>query len=397
MNASNRPAGTILSQRIRSLDLIRGIAVLGILFMNIASFSMIGSAYINPTLMGGMEGANKLVHDFNFLFANQKFMTLFSILFGAGIILFTDRLRQKGFSEPKYYYKRTFFLFIFGMIHAYLIWFGDILVAYAICGSLAFLLRKKKARTLFILGGIIFLVPALMNAMWYANVNVDSINESVTWWVKDDFAIQEELSKLRGGFMDVQEIRTMGAMEMQTLLFAYHTFWRAFSLMLIGMGLYKLDIVQGSKTKSFYLKLLLGLPLGLAMSYYGLSASYAHDWDAAHGFVFGDMFNYVGSLFTALGYLALICLWSKSNILEGLKSLLRKAGRMAFTNYILTSVICTFLFFGYGFGYVGTFDRLEQLITVFVVWLILLLFTHFYSKKYSQGPLEKLWRNLTYM
>jgi len=382
MNATNKPTSTDLSMRIQSLDLIRGIAVLGILLMNIASFSMIGSAYINPTLMGGMEGANKLVHDFNFLFANQKFMTLFSLLFGAGIILFTGRLKLKGFSEPKYYYKRTFFLFIFGMIHAYLIWFGDILVAYAICGSLAFLFRNKRPRTLLILGAIVFLVPAIMNASWYTNVDVASINETLFWWEKSEPEIQKELINLRGSFMDVQKM---------------HTFWRAFSLMLIGMAFYKLEIFQGTREKSFYLKMLIGFPIGLSLSYHGLNSAYSNNWDAAHGFVYGDMFNYVGSFFTALGYLAIICLWSKSNLFTSLQNLLMKAGRMAFTNYILTSIICTLLFFGYGFGLIGSFDRAEQLVTVIIVWIILLIFTYLYNKKYTQGPLERLWRNLTYM
>jgi uncharacterized protein len=132
---------TNINERFGSLDLLRGIAVLGILIMNIQSYSMISAAYINPTAYGDFTGLNKWIWILSHLFADQKFMTIFSILFGTGVILFTDRLTSKGDSSLGLHYRRTFWLLIIGMIHAYLFWYGDILVPYAVC---ALFIRKDR-------------------------------------------------------------------------------------------------------------------------------------------------------------------------------------------------------------------------------------------------------------
>jgi uncharacterized protein len=132
-----------LKNRIHSLDLLRGFAVLGILIMNITSFSQISMAYMNPTIGAGLEGYNQYFHAFNYIFADTRFMSIFSMLFGAGVVLFTQRIEAKGKRVAALHYKRMFWLLLFGLIHAYFIWVGDILVTYAICGSLVFFFIKK--------------------------------------------------------------------------------------------------------------------------------------------------------------------------------------------------------------------------------------------------------------
>ena len=122
-----------LKNRIHSLDLLRGFAVLGILIMNITSFSQISMAYMNPTIGAGLEGYNQYFHGFNYIFADTRFMSIFSMLFGAGVVLFTQRIEAKGKRVAALHYKRMFWLLLFGLIHAYFIWVGDILVTYAIC------------------------------------------------------------------------------------------------------------------------------------------------------------------------------------------------------------------------------------------------------------------------
>ena len=128
-----------ITNRIDSLDLIRGVAILGILIMNITSFSQIGMAYLNPKLGAGIDGINGWIYSFAFLFADMRFMSMFSILFGAGMMLFVQNIEQKELKPFKYHHKRMFLLLGFGLIHAHLIWMGDILVPYAICGCLVFL------------------------------------------------------------------------------------------------------------------------------------------------------------------------------------------------------------------------------------------------------------------
>ena len=135
---------TKLNERIQSLDIIRGIAILGILIMNIQSFSMPGSAYSNPMAFGDLNGINKWVWIVSHLFADMKFMNIFSILFGAGIILVTSKSEIKTGKSASLHYKRTFWLLILGLLHAHLIWYGDILVTYALCAFILFPLRKIK-------------------------------------------------------------------------------------------------------------------------------------------------------------------------------------------------------------------------------------------------------------
>ena len=150
------------SERIQSLDLLRGFAVLGILIMNIQSFAMIQAAYINPTAYGDLTGINKLVWILSHLFADQKFMSIFSILFGAGVLLFTMRAEDKGFRSGRLHYRRSLWLILIGMVHAYLLWYGDILVTYGLCALLAYVFRKVRPKRLLITALAIIAVPSLL-------------------------------------------------------------------------------------------------------------------------------------------------------------------------------------------------------------------------------------------
>ena len=156
---------------IESLDLLRGIAILGILIMNIQSMSMPGAAYLNPTAygdpgMGSITGSGCSAT----CFADQKFITLFSMLFGAGILLVSERVEARSGSAFRFHAKRNFWLLIIGLVHAYLIWYGDILVAYALCSFLVFGLRGWSPRRLFVLGGILLTIPTLLNLMFYLSM-----------------------------------------------------------------------------------------------------------------------------------------------------------------------------------------------------------------------------------
>ena len=143
---------TIRSERILSLDVLRGFAVLGILVMNIQSFSMIGAAYFNPTAYGDLNGLNYLVWLISHLLADMKFMAIFSMLFGAGIVLMANRMEASGRSPSGVHYRRNFLLLLFGMAHAWFLWNGDILFTYAMCGFLVFLFRKIQPKNLIIVG-----------------------------------------------------------------------------------------------------------------------------------------------------------------------------------------------------------------------------------------------------
>src|SRR5712692_4927581 len=145
-------------ERIASLDVLRGLAVLGILVMNIQSFAMIEAAYSNPTAFGDLKGANYLVWLLSHVLADQKFMTIFSMLFGAGIVLMTGRREQAGRRSAAVHYRRMGVLALFGLLHAYLLWYGDILFSYALCGMVAYLFRRLRPQFLLLWGFLGLLV-----------------------------------------------------------------------------------------------------------------------------------------------------------------------------------------------------------------------------------------------
>jgi len=383
--------------RIVSLDQLRGFALLGILIMNIISFSHIGMGYINPTLGAGIEGYNKWIHAFSYLFADMRFMSLFSILFGAGIIIFSTNIKQKNKSAAGYHYKRMFFLLLFGFIHAYLIWMGDILVSYALCGSLAFLMRKWKANTLLIVAGFFFIVPLAFSLMTYYFTPQEMLEEIFAFWTPSTEEVNNELEAYRGSYGRQLPERIGAAIGLQTKLFLMEYLWRVMAMMLVGMALFKKGILAAQKSNRYYLRLFaICMALGLLISGRSLLKSHAVNWDGIWVMNVGHVYNYIASFIMALGYIGLIMLWSKSSILENLKSRFAAVGRLAFTNYILSSLICTLIFYGHGLGYFGYLDRLQQWLVVLLVWTIILIISPLILRKYKQGPLEWLWRKLTY-
>ena len=395
---TDQAASPVLSSdRIQSLDLLRGFALLGILIMNITSFSHIGTAYINPLVGAGIDGHNAPIHAFAYLFADMRFMSLFSILFGAGIMLFSNNIKRKNKSAVKYHYKRMFWLLIFGMIHAYLIWLGDILVPYAICGSIVFLMRNLKIRTLAIIAGFFFVIPTALSLLTYFGAPQETLESSFAFWTPTQEAIDSETSAYLGSYLDQMPQRVNDAIFLQTFLFLTEQMWRILSMMILGMILFKKDIITAQRDKSFYKKMFISFfSFGLLLSAVGLARSYSKEWDGIWVMNIGHHYNYIASAFMALGYLAFIMLWSQSDLFGKLQSRLKAVGRLAFTNYILTSVLCITIFYGHGLGLFGQLDRLEQWFVIILVWMILLAISQPILKKYEKGPLEALWRKLTY-
>jgi len=391
---------TLPSNRILSIDVLRGIAVLGILLMNIQHFSMIGAAYINPDAYGDLTGINKWVWILSHLLAKEKFMNIFSILFGAGIILFPTHVMEKGRKAGPLHYRRNFWLLIFGILHAYLIWYGDILVAYSLCAFLAFLFRKMKPRKLVIIGAAFFIVPFLLYLFFGATVKywpAESYEENMQTWLPALEKVQHEIISMQGNWIEQMDVRVPGAIFMQTFLFFILVFWRVMGLMLIGMALYKWGVLSASKSKKFYLRLiLLSLIPGLLIVVWGIHENFAAEWEMPFSMFTGTLFNNIGSIGVSLGYIGVVMFICKSATWQRFKHVFSVVGKMAFSNYILTSIICSFIFYGHGFALFGDVERWIQVLIVPGVWIILILFSLFWLRHFYYGPLEWLWRVLTY-
>lgn len=400
MNPSNLITPTFASERNYSLDLLRGFAVLGILIMNIQSFSMIQAAYMNPTAYADFEGANRWVWILSHIFADQKFMTIFSILFGAGIILLTQRAETKGVNAAGLYYRRIFWLLIIGLVHAHLLWHGDILVPYALCAIIIFLFRKKTPRTQFITGvifisvsSIIYLMSGFSMQFW----SPEQLQELMVTWNPNPENVAKELSDFRGGWLEQMNQRVPTAFMFETMLFLIWSFWRAGGLMLVGMAFLKWNILTGERNKEFYIKgLIISLIAGLAIIIFGLVENFQQNFRMEYSFFLGSQFNYWGSLLLSFSYICLIVILSKTQSNNRLMKSIAGVGRTAFSNYILQTIICTTLFYGHGFGLFGSVERWAQISIVIGIWIFQIVITNIWLRYFRFGPVEWLWRSLTY-
>ena len=389
------------SKRIIAIDLLRGFALLGILLMNIQSFSMPEAAYFNPAAYGDLTGINRLVWTLSHIFADQKFMTIFSLLFGAGIILFTSRLEERGMPSLKMHYRRTFWLLIFGLVHAYLFWIGDILVAYALCAFVVVWFRKLSPRWLVLLGLILFAVPSVLAGLMGGSMAYwppEMVEEMTLEFSPDAATIQEEIEIYRGSWLTQMEARVPGSLAMQTMAFIFWSGGRAGGLMLMGMALFKWGVLSAQRSRRFYLGMMLvGLFVGISLAAYGVVQNFAHDWSMAYSrWGAGFHFNYWGSLLVSMGYIGLIMLWAQWGGLAKLQYALASVGRMALSNYFLHTLIATTLFYGHGFGLFGSVSRIWQLIIVLLIWTFQLIWSPIWLNYFRFGPAEWLWRSLTY-
>lgn len=385
-------------ERIVSLDVLRGFALLGILLMNIQAFAMPAAAYINPYAYGDMEGGNLVVWLMSHVLADQKFMALFSMLFGAGVLVFCSGLENKGIKPAYTHYRRTFWLLVFGLIHGYLFWYADILVTYALCALILFFFRRLSAPILLCLALLFFLTGSLL----YFDTGLSLLHAPQTAvmgvmhsWQPDQSVLQNELAAYTGSWLQAFQFRIEETFFMQTYVFSHSLGWRAMAMMLLGMALYKCNFFTLTHATQYYLRFAMWtLPLGLVLVWAGLVWNFHYDFTLQYSMFLGSQFNYWGSLFIALAYANLVMLWVKCQWQMSLQTRLAAVGRMAFSNYILHTLICTTLF--YQLAWFGAVSRLEQGAIVLVIWVLQMWLSPLWLKYFRFGPLEWLWRSLTY-
>jgi uncharacterized protein len=388
-------------ERIVSIDVLRGFAVLGILVMNVQSFSMISEAYVNPTAYGDLTGGNYLVWLVSHLFADSKFMTIFSLLFGAGVVLMADRRVAAGKKAAGVHCRRMLWLIVFGAAHGLLLWYGDILFAYGVCGLWVYLFRRRSNKTLIVVGLLMFSVGSLIPAFWQLTMPYwgDGMVEQVEseWWVPTDEAVAEKIDGYRGGWSEQQTVRQPMSMFMMTNHFLTETLWRAGGLMLIGMALFRLGALSAARSRELYLRLAgVGFGLGLPIVYWGVLFCESSQWGFRSAMFVGGQFNYWASLLVAAGWTGLVMLACKDGWLRPVLGRLAAVGRMALSCYLLQTIICTTIFYGHGLGLFGSVSRVGQAGVAVAVWVAMFVFCPAWLHRFRFGPFEWLWRSLTY-
>lgn len=392
---------TSQQERIEALDVLRGFAILGILTMNVGGFSMPSAAYMDPTAWGELSGLNLGVWVTTHLFADLKFMAIFSMLFGAGLVLMSNRRSARGEKTAGLHLRRMFWLLVFGLLHAHLLWPGDVLVWYALCGTVLFAFRNVEPRTLISLalvswsiGSLILIAGALSFQYWPP--------EEAAQFIADlkphPEVLLAEVNHYRGGWLEQMHVRLPSAIESETTIFTSWAVWRVSGLMLLGMALFKLGILTGQAESRTYRRMIsAGLVVGLPLIGLGIQRNFAAAWAAPDFLFINSLLNYWGSIPVALGWVGVVMLTLKSGLALDITSRLSAVGRLAFTNYILQTVICTTIFYGHGLGLFGSIDRSGQLLVVFAVWGFQLWLSPLWLRSFRFGPLEWLWRSLVYV
>jgi len=375
--------------------------VLGILLMNVQSFSMPEAAYINPTAYGDLGGGNGWVWLFSHVLADRKFMAIFSMLFGAGILLFTGRAATRGDPPTRLHVRRMLWLIVFGLAHAYLLWYGDILVAYGICGLLVYSLRRLRPGRRVALGLAVMAVAsgiALAEGMaWPQRPEAERVEFVEENWAPSAELLDEEVDAYRGGWTDQMTLRVPVAWALQTDYFLRTELWRVSGLMLIGMSLFQWGVFSAERSRRFYRRMILfGAGLGIPLTLLGVQLNRAHQWSPDYSLFFGPQINSWASLLMAMAWIGLVMEACLRPRMGPLLAPLRAVGRMAFTNYIFETVLCTTLFYGHGLGLFGKVDRVGQLLLVIGIWVVLLVTSSAWLRLFRFGPLEWLWRSLTY-
>jgi uncharacterized protein len=397
---ASAPTPVTEAERVGSLDTLRGFALLGILVMNIQTFAMPEAAYLNPTVWGDLTGANLQVWLLSHLLTDQKMMAIFSMLFGAGIALFADRAAAQGRSPVRLHLRRSSWLLLFGAAHGYLLWYGDILFLYAVCAFVVFWFRDLAPRRLLVLGilvlavsSTIYLAMGASLPTWPPEARAEFIRDV---WSPSEEALAAEVAAVRGSWLEQLEHRFPTTLMMQTFVLAIWGFWRAAGLMLIGMALYRLGVFSARRSNQFYLRLVAaGVLVGLPLAGYGIYWNFSRGWSPL-SFFYGSQFNYWGSILVSLGWVGVVMLVYRRGILVWLSSALAAVGRTAFSNYILQTLICTTIFYGHGLGLFGQVERTGQIGIVFAVWAFQLAVSPIWLRHFRFGPLEWLWRCLTY-
>ena len=394
------PAPTMGTNRLESMDVIRGLALLGILVMNIQAFALPMAAYSNPLAWGNFGGLNEWVWTLGHILVDAKFMSMFALLFGAGMVLFCERLEARQIRAFPVHVRRMGWLALFGLIHAHLIWWGDVLFPYAICGLVLYRARTLPIRSLWVLGSALFSVAFVFILLIQLSVpfmTEDEWLDLVRDWQPEMAIMQAEIDDMRGTWQQQFAFRTSMATMMETYGLLVLIFWQAGGLMLAGMALYREGLFSGQlATKQLIRRTTLFLLSGFSLVLGGLIYNHAHGWTAESSMLGGSLFNYVGSALVALGYVHLMVLLVQLDRIRKLRRGLARIGRMAFSNYIAQSLICTSIFYGFGLSLFGQLTRWQLVLIVILVWLMQWFGSRWWLARYRYGPLEWVWRRLTY-
>ncbi len=396
------------TERIQILDILRGFALFGILLVNMALFSRPFQSILFPMAADAPwydRAAEWLIH----FLGEGKFYSLFSLLFGLGMVLLMERVESRGGRFVSLYIRRLLALLLIGIVHAILIWPGDILIVYALLGFPLLLFRKARPRTLLIWAVILIVIPLLLTAaitglmelartMPEAGEQIDLGLAQAKASYLADIARANQVY-LQGNYLEVTAQRAYDYGSMALTSFFFMGF-NVLAMFLIGAYFAKRHIFNdlAAHRPLFRRLLVVGLVIGLATN--ALYASLiigVQRIDLSPTMLLATVSQSIGAPLLSLAYASIICLLALRPAWLRILQVLAPLGQMALTNYLLQSIISTLIFNGYGLGFFGRMGSAAGILLTVVIFLALIPFSHWWMKRFRYGPVEWLWRSMTYL
>lgn len=397
---SPRATPVSISERILFIDVLRGMALFGILAANMRAFFAPLDIYGNiDALFPGH--ADRIAQGFIDVFIQGKFITLFSFMFGLGFAIQLTRAEARGVRFMGFYPRRLVALAIFGLIHGILIWAGDILLTYAFAGALLLLFRKRQQKTLLWWAGILLSVPAVVSSVFVA---MYLIGFRYKWLMSVMVQKPPDLKKIHSiiniyAHGSVTQILAQNWVEWKhwalgTLGGAYFLF-----LFLLGMWVWRSGLVQHLAEYRTLLKrvCMWCLPLGIALNLYTTITFAMVPQDRfSYWAIPAGILSLPSAHLLSAGYASGLALIFISGRYRPFLTKFAAVGRMALTNYLMQSVVCTLFFYSYTTGLYGRVGPAWGLVPTFVLFGAQIAMSNWWLARYRFGPMEWLWRGLTY-
>jgi uncharacterized protein len=420
------------AERISSMDVLRGFSLMGILIMNITDFAYGFTNYAYPlstvkqVFSGPHWKINTAVWFLRWIFAEGKMRAIFSMLFGAGVILLTERAlaRGAGIRVADIYTRRNIWLVLFGMLHGYLIWSGDILFYYGLAALLfLFPFRDVRVKRLMWVAGILLFINSVLifggqygvaygaqKAAAKANARLaqhqtlteDEVSALKRWssvqerWRMSDKKKYEDIAEMQKGYWKAQG-HEAGNVLTGELKGAYFGFGDWVGMMLLGMALYKNGFLPGRLSmKTYAWTALIGLPLSWGVVGFGAYKAWAGHFDMFRTFIWMQAPYDIGRISGALGNVALLLILVKSGSLKWLMQRIASVGQMALSNYLLTSITMMIVFVWGPWHWYGYVEYYKIYYAVAAMWIFNMTFSSLWLRYFEFGPMEWVWRSLTY-
>ena len=395
------------ADRIQIIDVLRGFALFGILFVNMVIFNRPIQVILFPVDSAAPwydQAADWLIH----FLGEGKFYALFSMLFGLGLTLQMERIEARGGKFVPLYARRLLVLLGIGLVHAFLIWMGDILIMYALLGFLLILFRNARPRTLLIWALILIALPLLFNLCITALLELgrsfpEGAAEIEMVFTQTIANFEADLARAyrvyaSGTFGEITAQRIYDYTSMGLSAYMVMGF-NVMAMFLLGVYFGKTEVfrnLEGNRDR-FRKLLAWGLPLGLAgNALYATLVLSMSRIEPTWTLLLSTFGQTVGAPLLMLAYVSIFCLLALSPVWAKQLQVLAPVGQMALTNYLTQSIVCTLIFYGYGLGLFGQMGAATGIGLTIVIYALQIPLSHWWMRRFLYGPVEWLWRSLTY-